>query len=261
MEQDSLDMGTARTAKLLRAQLAQMTAASHMLEQSAKDEKGQRYLAALNQSICRMLRIVGRLELTVRLTEEPRLELAPVDLGKLAAEVGEQAAGLLRHTGVQVDVRGPERFQAQADEAMIRQMLLELIANAAEAGGPVTLALARDGEQAVFAVTDNGPGLPPEGLARLFGGDTEKVPDWRRPGNGIAIARRVAELHGGRLMAHCVPDGGVRVAASIPRGQAAGDALSSPALGWDAGGFSEALVALSDLLPAAAFAPNGDWGN
>ena len=60
MEQDGLDMGTARTAAALRMQFAQMTAASQMLEQSAKDEKSRGYLAALNQSICRMLRIVAR---------------------------------------------------------------------------------------------------------------------------------------------------------------------------------------------------------
>lgn len=261
MEQDSLDMGAARTAAALRMQLAQMTAASQMLEQTAKDKKSQGYLAALNQSICRMLRIVGRMELTVRLTEEPRLELAPVDLGGVVIEVGDQAAGLLRHTGVQVDVCGLEHLPAQADGAMVRQLLLELIANAAKAGDRVTLALARDGDQAVFTVTDNGPGLSPEGLACLFNGNTGEVPDWRRQGNGIAIARRVAELHGGRLMAYCVPDGGLRVAASIPRGKAGGDALSSPALRWDTGGFSEELVALSGLLPAAAFLPNGDWGN
>lgn len=261
MEQDGLDMGKAWTAAALRMQLAQMTAASQMLEQSAKDEKSRGYLAALNQSICRMLRIVGRMELTMQLTEELRLELTPVDLGGLATGVGEQAAGLLRHAGVQIDIRGLERLPAQADEGMLRQLLLELIANAAKAGSRVTLALAQDGDQAVFTVTDNGPGLSPEGLARLFNGDAEDVPDWRKPGNGIAIARRIAGLHGGRLMAYCVPDGGLRVAVSIPRGKAAGGALSSPVLRWDAGGFSEELVALSGLLPTAAFLPDGDWGN
>lgn len=261
MEQDNLDMGTTRTAAALRMQLAQITAVSQMLEQSAKDEKSQGYLAALNQSICRMLRIVGRMELTARLTEDPRLDLAPVDLSRLAAGVGEKAAGLLRHVGVRIDVQGPERFPAQADEAMIRQLLLELISNAARAGDRVTLSLARDGDQAVFTVTDNGPGLSPEGLAQLFDGAGDEVPDWRKPGNGVAIARRVAKLHGGRLMAYSLPAGGRRVAVSIPRGQVEGETLSSPVLCWDEGGFGDEVVALSDLLPAAAFHPDGDWGN
>lgn len=261
MEQDNLDMGAERTAAALRGQLAQMAAVSQMLEQSAKDEKSQGYLAMLNQSICRMLRIVGRMKLAAQLTGNPRLDLAPVDLGRLAAEVGERAAGLLRHVGVRVDVQGPERFPAQADEAMIRQLLLELVSNAARAGDRVTLSLAQDGERAVFAVTDNGPGLSPEGLAQLFDGGGDEVPDWRKPGVGVAIARQVAKLHGGRLMAYSLPAGGLRVAVSIPRGRAAGNDLSSPGLRWDAGGFGDELVALSDLLPAAAFHPGGDWGN
>lgn len=261
MEQDSLDMGTARTAAALRMQLAQMAAVSHMLERSAKDEKSQEYLAMLNQSICRMLRIVGRTELTARLTENPRLNLAPVDLGQLAAGVVERAAGLLRHAGVRIDVQGPEYFPAQADKAMIRQLLLELISNAARAGDRVTLSLARDGDQAVFTVTDNGPGLSPEGLVRLFSGDEEETPDWRRQGVGVAIARRVASLHGGRLMAYSLPEGGLRVAVSISRGQVEGDILKEHRTGWDPGGFGDEQVALSDLLPAAAFRPDGDWGN
>ena len=63
MDTERLDQGTARTAAELRLQLAQMTAASQLLERGAQDEKSRRYLAALNQSICRMLRIVGRLEI------------------------------------------------------------------------------------------------------------------------------------------------------------------------------------------------------
>lgn len=261
MERDGLDIGTVRTAAALRGQLAQMTAASQMLERSANDEKSQRYLAALNQSICRMLRIVGRMELTARLTGEPRLELAPIDLGELTHEMGDQLAGLLRHAGVQISVRGPERLPAQGDWALLRQLLLELISNAAGKGDRVTLTLAREGDKAVFTVTDNGAGLSPEGMVRLFSEGEEELPDWRKPGNGVVIARRVASLHGGRLIADCGPGRGLRVAVSIPLALAATDTLSSPALRWDQGGFGEELVALSGLLPAVAFLPNGDWGN
>lgn len=261
MEQNILDIGAAQTAAALRNQLAQMTTVSHMLERSAKDEKSQEYLAMLNQSICRMLRIVDRIELTSRLAENPRMDLSTVDLGDLAAGVGKRADGLLRHAGVRVDVQGPEHFAAQANETMIRQLLLELISNAARAGGRVTLTLVRDGDQAVFTVTDNGPGLSPEGLARLFNGDEEEVPDWRRQGVGVAIARRVAKLHGGRLMAYSLPEGGLRVAVSIPKGQVEGDILKERRTPWDPGGFGDEQVALSNLLPPAAFRPDGDWGN
>ena len=70
MDGHGLDQGAARTAAELRLQLAQMTAASQLLERTARDEKSRGYLAAMNQSICRMLRVVGRLELSARLGEE-----------------------------------------------------------------------------------------------------------------------------------------------------------------------------------------------
>ena len=94
-----------------------------------------------------------------------------------------------------------------------------------------------------------------EVLDRLFRGDEEQTPDWRRKGNGVAIARRIAALHGGTLMADSGPDRGLSVTAAIPLGQAWSDWLDSPSLDWDRGGFDEALVALSGLLPAGAFAP------
>lgn len=256
MDRESVDKGAARMAAELRVQLAQMTAASQMLERCAWDEKSRGYLAALNQGICRMLRTVGRLELADRLADEaPRLELAAADLGELTAELGERMEGLLERTGVRLSVSGPEGLAARVDEALIRQMLLELTANAARAGKTVSVTLEKVEDRAVFTVTDDGPGIPPERVAYLFSSQEERLPDWRRGGTGLAIAHRIASLHGGTLMADCAPGRGLRVSASIPLGEGEGGVLKGRSVQWDGGGFDEALVGLSHLLPAQAFAP------
>lgn len=260
MDEGRLDHGTARTAAELRLQLAQMTAASQLLERTATDDRSRGCLAALNQSICRMLRIVGRLELTSRLggEEPPRLERVPVDLAEDARELGARLAGLLACAGVSLTVEAPECLPARVDKGMVEQMLLELVSNAAKAGKNVTLTLAgRDG-QAIFTVEDDGPGIDPERVQYLFSGEEEAVPDWRRGGVGVAVARRVATLHGGALMAGCAPGRGLRAVASLPLGAAEGMLLETPALGWDQGGFDEALVALSDILPARVFEPGDE---
>lgn len=255
MDREHLDMGTARIAAELRLHLAQMTAASQLLAATAADEKSRRYLAALDQSVCRMLRVVGRMELSARLGEAERPELAwtSADLSRLTRDLGERLEGLLRCAGVELTVAVPERLPARVDEGLIRQIILELTANAARAGKHVSLTLERRGETAVFTVEDDGPGIPPERLQYLFSGQEESLPDWRRGGVGVAVARRAAQLHGGTVLARCVPGRGLRVAASIPLGRPEDGRAEEPALAWDRGGFDEAVIALSGLLPASAF--------
>lgn len=255
MDQDNLEQGIQRTAAQLRVQLAQMTAASQLLERSAFDPKIAECLAAMNQGICRMLRIVGRMELSGRLNGETAARLTPTDLGALTADLGERMEGLLRRAGVKLTVRGPERLAARADGELIRQLLLELVANAAKAGVEVTLTLKRDGDSAVFTVEDNGPGVSPEQLPFLFDSAARELPDWKRGGNGVAIARRIAALHGGRLAAVCAAGRGLAVTASIPLNRGGDNELRCPPVEWDRGGFDEAVVGLSHLLPAELFAP------
>ena len=256
MAEEKLEQGIQRAAAELRLQLAQMTAASQLLERSAVDKTSAGCLAAMNQGICRMLRIVGRMELSGRLGgEAPPVKLSPTDLGELTAELGGRMEGLLARAGVTLTVKGPERLPARADGELVRQLLLELVANAAKAGRSVTLTLKQDGENAVFTVEDDGPGVSPEKLPFLFDNGAQELPDWKRGGNGIAIARRIAVLHGGRLAAVCAPGRGLSVTASIPLNRGGGDALRCPSVEWDRGGFDEAVVGLSHLLPAGVFAP------
>ena len=254
--EENLEQGIRRTAAELRIQLAQMTAASQLLEHTASDEKSRGYLAAMDQGICRMLRIVGRMELNGRLSgEEAAVKLTPTDLGALTADLGERMEGLLARAGVTLTVKGPERLPARADGELVRQLLLELVANAAKAGTEVALTLKRDGDSAVFTVEDNGPGVSPEKLPFLFDSAAQELPDWKRGGVGVAIARRIAALHGGRLAAVCAPGRGLAVTASIPLNRGGEDALRTPTVEWDRGGFDEAMVGLSHLLPIGVFAP------
>ena len=190
VEQEKWKQGTARQAAELRIQLAQMTAASQMLERCAWDPKSKGYLAAMNQSICRMLRLVGRMELCGRLGDEaPELNIAPVNLGGLAYDLGMRMAGLLERTGVALTVDCPEHLAAQADGELVRQLLLELTANGARAGTQVWLTLKQDGDSAVFIVEDNGPGVSPEKLPFLFDSGAEELPDWRKSEIGRASCR------------------------------------------------------------------------
>lgn len=258
MEQEKITGGMARQAAELRRQLASMTVANQKLEQCVFDETGKSCLAVMNQGICRILRLVGRMELCDRLGgEQPEVRLAPVDLGELTADLGTRMSGLLERAAdkVTLTVSAPEHLSACADRKLVQQLLLELVANGAVAGTEVTLTLKQDRDSAVFTVADNGPGVPAEKIPFLFDSGAEELPDWRRGGTGIAIARRIAVLHGGRLVPVCAPGRGLSVSVSIPLNRGRDDELHARPVSWDPGGFDEALVGLSHLLPAGVFAP------
>jgi two-component system sensor histidine kinase HydH len=101
------------------------------------------------------------------------------------------------------------------DGARLRQVVANLLENALEAGdGEVTATVATRGGRLEIGVRDRGPGIADEDLARVF------EPFFTRrthgTGLGLAVARRLVELHGGTLTAGNADGGGARFDLSIP---------------------------------------------
>ncbi|HET9553779.1 MAG TPA: HAMP domain-containing sensor histidine kinase, partial [Anaeromyxobacteraceae bacterium] len=121
----------------------------------------------------------------------------PVDLAALLAEVGDLVRPLAAERGASVRQAGDA--VAQGDREKLRRAALNLARNAVEAsqGGEVVLAARRDGAAAVVEVLDRGPGLTVEARAKLFRPFfTTKE---RGTGLGLALAKKVADAHGGTL--------------------------------------------------------------
>ncbi len=118
----------------------------------------------------------------------------------------------------------PGRLELDGDLQLIERALSNLIDNAlrhAPGGAPVRVSLRRDGASAQILIEDTGPGLPAELLARLDGQRSLRDPPLKRPGGGIgglglAIAQRVAQLHGGSLLPLPAPLGGTRLCLALP---------------------------------------------
>lgn len=106
------------------------------------------------------------------------------------------------------------------DAARIRQMLENLLRNAVQAaeGGRVLASVSVEGDRLVYAVRDEGPGLP-KGPASSI--ETMFEPFFttktRGVGLGLPVARRIAELHGGELTARNRAEGGAEFRVVIPR--------------------------------------------
>jgi signal transduction histidine kinase len=125
----------------------------------------------------------------------------------LRSLVGETVALLRpRCKHARIDLRWqapPEEATVLGDAGQIEQLLLNVIGNAVEAAGPggwVEVALRREERPApvvVIEVSDSGPGPPAEVAARLFEPFVTGKPEG--VGLGLAVARQVAEAHGGRI--------------------------------------------------------------
>ncbi len=109
-----------------------------------------------------------------------------------------------------------------ADIAMTERVLENLIENAllhTRAGGEVRVAFARDDAGVVFRVADNGRGIAPADVSRVFDPFYKaagKADGGEHAGLGLAIARRIVELHGGDIWVTSSPEEGTVFSFTLP---------------------------------------------
>ncbi len=153
----------------------------------------------------RMRRMIGDL-LDAAAIQSGRLAVHPVaaDPRALAEEAREAFQHLAEERRLELEVRLDGKLpELCCDHDRVLQALSNLIGNAVAltpAGGRVTLgAAARDGG-VELAVSDTGPGIPPDELPRIFEPYRRgKDAPYRGTGLGLAIVRGIAEAHGGRV--------------------------------------------------------------
>jgi two-component system sensor histidine kinase HydH len=113
---------------------------------------------------------------------------------------------------VTLDVPAPLTWSIDPDR--MRQVFANLIENAIQAGPPIRVT-ARAGDQLVVEIADKGPGVPAEDRDRIF--EPFFTKKTQGTGLGLALSRRVVELHGGTVTVHDDPAGGAIFRIAIPR--------------------------------------------
>jgi signal transduction histidine kinase len=170
--------------------------------------------------ILRMERLVDDLLVLARADEREFLRLRLVDLPPFAEELLEGA----RPTAERHFELGPMADgMVNADPDRLAQALRNLIRNAIEYtsdGGLVRLTGSAAGDRVTLAVEDDGPGIPPDHRERVFDRfhrmDSARTRVRGGAGLGLAIARAIAEAHGGTIYAGASPEGGARVVIELP---------------------------------------------
>ena len=169
----------------------------------------------------------------------------------LLARIDRDEAGVLRepvvlhHAAVEVveahgsrDASRPYTVEVQSRGALVdvqaawlTRVIDNLVSNAAKystPGAPVVVSVDADDREATLRVLDSGPGLSEAELARVFEA-FYRAPSavQRAPGAGLglAVARRIVELLGGRIWARALPTGGTEFGVALPLLDDAGDPL------------------------------------
>jgi signal transduction histidine kinase len=184
------------------------------------------HLSAILEESRVLTRLVEDLR-TLTLSEAGSLPLhrEPTDVAVLAAEVAASFRPAAEAAGVSLTASVDEGVPLlDVDPVRTREVLTNLVANALRytpRGGLVTLsgALEKGPKGGVrLAVTDTGPGMPPDVLAHAFE-RFWKSPDSRGSGLGLAIARNLVEAHGGEIGADSRPGEGTTLWFTLPTGE------------------------------------------
>jgi signal transduction histidine kinase len=185
--------------------------------------------AAVLQAALAQSRKVGRLsqqlfELAALQSGDPVLQRERFALDEVVSDAVQKFE--VGHAEPPVTLQGvpPGRLELDGDLQLIERALTNLIDNAvrhAPGQQPVRVSLRRDGMQAEIVIEDSGPGLPSELQTRLAQGLSLREPPIKRRsggigGLGLAIAQRVAVLHGGSLRPLPAPGGGTRLCLLLP---------------------------------------------
>jgi signal transduction histidine kinase len=120
-----------------------------------------------------------------------------------------------------VSLRSEGEVRAAVDASRIRQVLINLLRNAADAFGDargnIELAVEMHGNEARITVRDDGPGMSPEIAAKIFQPFVTTKGD-KGLGLGLHISRQIVEAHGGTLTFETAPGNGTTFTVSLPRG-------------------------------------------
>jgi len=211
----------------LRAPLASIDGFSAQLESrlaGTLDEKGRHYLNRVRAGVRLMSDFTDAL-LALADLSNTQLMHEPVDLSAVARNIVDRMREHEPGRNVRVVIEGTPR--AQGDERLLTDVMQNLLGNAwkftARAAAPrVELGLAsQDAQEQVFYVRDNGAGIDAGHAHKLFRPfhRMHTTDDFPGTGLGLAMVRKVVQLHGGRIWAEATPGAGAAFFFTLaPRG-------------------------------------------
>jgi signal transduction histidine kinase len=213
----------------LRTPLTRLRGTAELaLQPEAPRDQAREALADCVEESERVLSILNTLmDVTEAEAGMMRLNRQPTDLCRLVREVAEVYEFVAEDKKIQVRVELPAECPAEIDIPRARQVLANLLDNALKytpAGGSVRLTAETRPDGALVRVRDNGVGIGPEDLDRIWTRlyRADKSRSQRGLGLGLSLVKAVVEAHGGRVAVHSAPGEGSEFTVFFPSHPSAG---------------------------------------
>ena len=208
---EAIESFAADVAHELRNPLTSLRSAVETLPLAKNEESRKRLLEVIQLDVKRLDRLITDISDASRLDAElQRQEATPVDLRKLL-EALVKAANEVHTDDINVRLNfaggGPAAFRVPGHDSRLGQVVSNLIDNArsfSPAGGTVRVTCRRLKEEVEITVDDDGPGISPEALEKVFERFYTDRPNQsfgQNSGLGLSISKQIVEGHGGRIWA------------------------------------------------------------
>lgn len=193
-----------------------------MLELDLSSGQRRKMLEVTQRAVRQMNRLIGDLLDATRLQAgRLTLDLSDVEVRDILQGVEETFRHSAEERHVRLQVQAPEHpCRVRADEGRVLQALGNLVGNALKftgGGGHITLTAERTGEEVVYRVADDGPGVAAEQQPHLFDRFWQASDgDRRGVGLGLAITKGIVDAHGGRIWVDSTPGAGSTFSMALP---------------------------------------------
>lgn len=210
---------TSRVVHEMRNPLSSIKMNLQALKSSASLDAGDRELAEIASG--QSARLEGMLHELLQYGRPIDLKMEPLPAGALLAGLVRNARRLAGEKGIQIAFEDKTAgASVNVDIEHISRVLENLVKNAVDAspaGSAVEIGARVDGGEVIVEVLDSGAGIRPEHRATLFKPFFTTKSDGT--GLGLANAKKIVELHGGRIYAGASPQGGAAFYVGLPRAE------------------------------------------
>ena len=173
-------------------------------------------LASMRRQVARQQRMIDDLLLVAQHADDPQPAPSVVHVADLLAAIERDES--IEGTHLELDVE--PGLTVRADAHHLEQVISNLVRNAEKYGGDrIRVVAARDGDDVVITVVDNGEGVPEELQPTLFEPYTQASTDKGGVGLGLSITRKLVEANAGTVDYRDVDGGGAAFDVRLPSGE------------------------------------------